>query len=361
MQTPEEINRDTEETINQQNETAIQQERTNLQTVISDLQTVISDLLVSLHEIAESLSAFRMKLAVVKAYTDNWCVKHPEFSKKSSFSPSNIFIASVIITLIYIAAYWLDVLLLSHNAKLLVKDFADSNQTLIYVAILGIPAVILLMETYFQTQWAVAEDKNQKILWGSLSVLMCIAIPVAIVGFSMATTSAKPNTRAEDVQNWQLIGKAFLAFFAHAGILLGGKKLHEAKSYLIYKSNSKLLQWKNKRLTRQISRAEVNLSNEFIRYYRQLNEFNSVYPDRQIVPGPFNQVTRKEISQVFGKDMIEDEEADNPPAGEEIDDPNNGGTPQNPAPAPPNVENQDNQANGNPFIFNMDNEDEVLP
>lgn len=353
MATPEEIRRESDDINRRQTETNTAQARTTS-------QSAIAGLLALLHTIAQQITAFRLRLETADANLKNWIVKHPEFTKLVS-SPSYLFVLSIVLLLIYAAAYWLDVLLLSHNSRLLVKDFADGNETLIYAAIFGVPLVILLMETYFQTQWTAAETIWQKWLWGILSVLMCFAIPVTIVGFSMATASAKAGTRAALVQNWQLVGKAVLALFAHSAILLGGSRLHEAKSYLIYKVKDKSLQWRSNRLTDQINLAEVDLTNRFTDYFRQLNEFNTTNPQNQIEPGPFNQLTRTEINRVFGYVVIAEPPVQNTPPENNGNGGDIGGETVNNPPSNPANQDQNYQPNGNAFNFAMDGEDEVRP
>lgn len=374
MPTPDQIRQATEDRIRRQNEAATRQERATLQAAITGLLAV-------LHTIAQELVTLRRNLEMADAKLNDWFSKHPEFTR-STFSPSYLIVTALILFLVYLAAYWLDTLLLSHNARLLVKDFAQGNQTLIYLAIFGVPLVILLIETYFQTQWSAAQTTGQKWLWGILAVLMCLAIPLTVVGFSMAASSAKAGTRAAVVENWQLIGKAFLAFFAHSAILLGGNRLHEAKSYLIFKVTEKSLTRSSRRLTRRINLAEVNLTNQFNEYFRQFTNFNTTYLQNQIEPGPFNQLTRAEINRVFGFVIIAEPPA-NPPVANGGGVNAGGGVPNNPSipnlpinqdvnnglnngngvvnTPPLNDLNQNNQPNGNNFNFNMDGEDEVRP
>lgn len=368
-QTPEDIKRESEEIVRQRTETQnAQMEAQNVQGRTT-LQSAIAALLAVLHTVAQQIAAFRLRSETVDARRENWTIKHPEFTK-SGFSPSYIIATYLVLLLIYAAAYWLDVLLLSHNAKLLVKDFANGNQTLIYASILGLPLVVLQMETYFQTQWTAAKTTGQKWLWGSLSVVMCLAIPVTIVGFSMATSSApakdndKVAIRTALVQNWQLIGKAVLAFFAHSAILLGGNRLHEAKSYLIYKVKDISLLWQNGRLSGQINRAETNLTNQFNDYYRQLNNFNSAHPQNRIEAGPFNQITREEINRVFGYEIIAAPLNQIPPPNNNEGGADNGSGEAIPYVLPPDQplpENQDQNNQANNFGFDMDGEDEVRP
>lgn len=362
-QTAEKIRRETEERIRRQNEVETARIR-------EMRQSAVAGLLPLLHTLAQQIAGNRLRLDLADANQKSWTSKHPEFTK-SEFSPSYLFTMTVAFLLIYIAAYWLDVLLLSHNAKLLVKDFAGGNQTLIYAAIFGVPLVILLLESYFQTQWAVAKTSGQKWLWGILSVLMCVALPLAIVGFSMATTSFKEGTRAALVQNWQLFGKAALAFFAHAAILLGGKTLHEAKNYFVFKIKDKSLERQSNRLLRNIDGAETALTNRFTEYFRLLNDFNAEYAQNRIEPGPFNKLAREEINRVFGYEVIAAQPNQNPPVNAVTND---GGAPTNP-PVTPNTAppvpaaatavaatpHPVNQSNGNNFGFDMNGEDEVRP
>ena len=354
--TPEEIKQETGKIRQEIEDRRRRQEDAQTVQARTASRAAIADLLAVLHTIAGQIVDWRFQGEMVDTTRENWISRHSEFNN-SQFSPSHTLASALVFISIYVAAYWLDVLLLSHNARLLVKDFAQNNQIIIYLAILGIPLVIIIMETYFQTHWATAQTTGQKWLWGSLSILMCLAIPATIVGFSMATSSAKAGTRAEAVENWQLIGKAVLAFFAHAAILLGGKRLHEAKDYLIYKGKDSLLGRRSSRLSGRVSRAEVNLTNRFTEYFRQFNAFNTAYPQNQVESGPFNQITRTEINRVFGNLVIAPPK-ENPPTL------NTGrGTPNVQPPNAPNQDNhgQNNQTNENNFVFDIDGEDEVRP
>ena len=339
-------------------------------------QTAIAGLLTRLHDLAHAVAARREQQTLTDTKQSNWASLQTEFTE-SDLSPAFLISTSLLLLLIYPAAYLLDTFLLSGNAKQIAKDFAQGNQTLIYAAIFVIPLVILLTEAYFQTQWAIATTRGQMWLWGAASVLMCLAVPATIVGFSMATAGGGSiGTRAAQVQSWHLIGKAVLAFFAHFAILLGGSRLHQAKTYLIFKVKDKLLDRRSRRLAREIERDATALTNTFNDYFQQLSNFNAAYAERRIEPGPFDALTRREINQAFGYEIIAAPPETNPPTQSGAAPANNsdGATPaadsetgaghpateaSNPPvnPANPVNPNQNNQPQG----FDMHGEDEVRP
>jgi len=353
MANPDEIRRETEDR---------ERQRDNAQTAETREmgRNAIAALLVRLHELAHQIFGLREQSDLADARQKKWVSQHPEITQ-SKFSPAFLMSMSIVLLAVYPAVYLLDLFLLSGNAKHLAKDFANGNQILIYATIFLLPLVVLAFETGFQTQWAIAETRGQMWKWGIASVAMCFAVPATIIGFSMATTSNVGGARTAQVQNWQLLGKAALAFFAHFAILLGGKRLHEAKNYLIFKVRDKWLERRINRLTRQTRRNETDLVNAFNQYFQQRADFNAAYPQNQIEPGPFDETTRNEINQAFGYEIIAAPLNQNPPT-----DNNGGGTdggtpnntpPTNPInPANPNPNNQLNN-----FGFEMDGEDEVRP
>lgn len=341
------------------------------------LQNAIGALLTSLQELAHRIAGNRGQSNTADAKQKDWASQHPEFtnsestesssaasgSSQPSASPAFLMSTAIFLLLIYPAVYWLDVFLLSGNAKQIAKDFAQGNQTLIYSAIFAVPLMILLTEAYFQTQWSVAQTRGQLLLWGTAAVAMCVAIPAAIVGFSMATSVNSGGVRSAQVQNWHLFGKAALAFFAHFAILLGGRRLHEAKNYVIFKFQDRLLERRINRFAHQIQIDEAALTSTFTDYFRQLNDFNAVYVGQGIEPGPFDEITRSEINRVFGYEIIAAPHNQNPATADKNNDGgsgnnDSGAATNNPPPNPINP-NQNNQPNG--FGFDMDGEDEVRP
>lgn len=352
----EDIRRETEERIRRRGVAQATQER-------RAAQNATTVLLTRLHEFAHRNFGNRNQRNLDDAKKNNWASQHPEFTE-SETSPSYLTTMTLFLLLIYPATYGLDVFLLSGNAKQIAKDFAQGNQYLIYAAIFAIPFVVLLIEAYFQTQWSVANTRGSMWLWGIASVLMCIAVPATIVGFSMATTtsSSKGGARAAQAQSWHLIGKAALALFAHFAILLGGRRLHEAKNYLAFKVKDRLYERNIKGLDREIQRDETALTNTFNEYYQNLNDFNVNRNENQIEHGPFDQITRGEINRLFGYEiiaapqnapMVDDSYPGNAPENA-VD--NQTAQPNNPRANTANP-NQNNQPND--FVFDMDGEDEV--
>lgn len=324
-------------------------------------QGAIAALLARLHELAHQILGSREQQNLADAKQKDWVSQHLEFTE-SKLSPAFLMAMSAVLLAIYPAVYLIDLFLLSGNARYLAKDFAQGSQTLIYGCVFLLPLAVLIFEMGFQTQWAVAETRGQMWKWGIASAAMCLVVPTAIVGFSMATTSQVGGARAAQVQNWQLFGKAALAFFAHFAVLLGGRRLHEAKSYLIFKITNKRLERRISHLARQTRTDETTLTNTFTDYFQQLNDFNAANAGRGIEPGPFDEITRSEINRAFGYEIIAAPPVRNPPPNNGADDGggNTGGAANNPPPDMPN-QNQNNPPSGNGFVFDMDGEDEVRP
>lgn len=348
MPNADEIRRETEERERLRRENQVAQVRRNG-------QGVIAALLSRLHELAHQITDNRVDQDLADAKQKDWASQHLEFTE-SKLSPAFLSSMSLALLAIYPAVYLIDLFLLSGNARHLAKDFAQGNQTLIYATIFLLPLAVLVFETGFQTQWAVADTRGQMWKWGIASVAMCFVVPSAIVGFSMATTpNNNDGAHSIQVQNWQLFGKAALAFFSHFAVLLGGKRLHEAKSYLIFKITLKRLERRANRLARQIRTDETTLTNTFTDYFQQLNDFNAARGARRIEAGPFDVATRSEINRAFGYEIIAAPPAQNPASDE---DANNGGAADY---TPPDASNQNDQPNGGDFNFDMDGEDEVRP
>lgn len=328
------------------------------------LRDTIGSLLASLHELAHQIFGYREQNKLAEAEQEAWRSLHKDGSRPSE-TPAYLMSMSAVLLLIYPAVYALDVFLLSGNAKQLVKDFAQGNQVLIYAAILAVPLAILLTETYFQTQWSVATVGGQRWLWGTASVLMCLAMPAIIVGFSMSTSVNNGGARTAQVQNWHLVGKAAMALFAHAAVLLGGKKLHDAKNYLVFKIVDNRFTRRLRDLRRRIAEGETTLSNTFSEYFQRLGDFNTTNTGHRIEPGPFDEITRSEINRAFGYEIIavpdrgNEPEANRPRVNHSGDPETGSGPSYNP---PPNTQNStDPNQNGHTdaFRFDMEGEDEV--
>lgn len=321
-------------------------------------QLAINNLLKRTCDLAHLIAETRQQLELKNAILDAWRDKHPIFTE-SALTPAHYLVSAIFLLGIYIAALGLDIFLLSGNARLIAKDFANNVQALVYLTMVAVPLFILMFEAYFQTQWSTAETRGQRWLWGTLSVLMCLAIPATIIGLSISTNASPSGAKSLQVQNWHIIGKAVLALFVHAGVLLGGDRLHETKMYAIFKLKEK---WQTRginRAERKSQQAETDLTNNFTNYFQQLNSFNTTHPQNTIEPGPFDEITRNQINRVFGYEIIAAPPAQNTANNQPNNNQNNGnGGANTPPPIDPNT---NNQPNGNGFTFNMDGEDEVRP
>lgn len=310
-----------------------------------------------LAERAHRLSGARELLGVAEASLNNLRERHATFSGPGSAATRSV-TTSAVLCAAYPAVYVLDLMLLSGNAKHIAKDFAQGNDVLTAIAILSVPLAILALEASFQTQWAIAATTGRKLLWGTVSVLMCIAMPAIIIGFSASTIVTPTGARGAQVQNWHLVGKAVMAFFAHAAILLGGNWLHQAKHHLVFKVND---MWSNRRVSglgAAIRRDAAALSTQFTEYYRGLREFNAGNPDARVEAGPFDSITREEVNLAFGYEIIA-----GPPDGPAATDSGSGssgsGSPNRAADTPSDPERQPERPNAERFNYETGSEDEV--
>lgn len=230
---------------------------------------------------------------------------HPEFIPVTTHEIVRFFV----FTLVIIAAYVSDLLMINQVAEYLTGMAFSGDKSAINIGRFIVPAVIILIEIGISELIVYARkyanqyvNRAPELPWILVGIVFLLIMPSILIATHLANTQGF-NAEVKEIFNWQAIGLVALALVSHSIVIFGGRPMHEAKAFGIFKAKQVLLRTRLWFLNRKYSRQCTKLIGTFSNYAELLTDYNGRFSP-QIQAGPFDRMTREVVNQLMGYEAI---------------------------------------------------------
>ncbi|MBK8464951.1 MAG: hypothetical protein IPL32_03895 [Chloracidobacterium sp.] len=156
-----------------------------------------------------------------------------------------------------------------------------------------------------------AERGGRRRVIRPFSVVMCLALPVLVIGFSLINAGLISGNAARPIGSAtfaaaiiRAAGLGAVAVVAHGFILFFGGRIVDGFGYDVYKGRQIQLRRRLDRCDRQIAAETPRVEGGFTHLYNEFNNDNG--ENGSGGAGPFGATTRRVVNDVFDDDIIEE-------------------------------------------------------
>jgi hypothetical protein len=215
-----------------------------------------------------------------------------------------------ILNLVQLFVYILDFIVssavceyMARTANLSIRE-TQISRYIVPAMIIGIEVAIDAIRQYYYGRTAdKVEDRVISILFHFISILMTVAMPGLYVGTSLAARYGDP-TPLPDIVFYIILGSlGILTFAGHCIMLFSHMAGFEAKSYIFFLLIRRKLRSRFYRYETSVQNMERWLISNFQSYCNMINQHNKQFDD-ELKHGPFTEVAREIINDLFGYEII---------------------------------------------------------
>jgi hypothetical protein len=208
--------------------------------------------------------------------------------------------------------YIIDVMLLGPVAEFLASEGFAENSLIVRLAPFVVPAMIIGLETvvgafrmaayreYLAGDAGVGSYKTLTVL----ATLLALFIPAAGVALYLREDTAVPETAVGAAVLFLPIALPIvLSLACHLCILLGSRRMHEAKTWWTVTRKCSQLRAGIERRRQTFARESTAAADLLPLYLQDLDEYNGAFQP-PLAAGPFDQSTRAIVNEVYGYEAI---------------------------------------------------------
>jgi hypothetical protein len=208
--------------------------------------------------------------------------------------------------LLLVVVYGIDVGLFRPIAEYIARRYATtwwgilSASLLVPFLIMGLDVLLGLIRHYNiegETRWAT--------FWTGAGIVLACVMPLGAIATQLAALSVATGAMVIGMHVAMLAVLAILSLVSHSLLVFSGHPLFEAKAYWLFR-------WNYFRATRMQALAQKQLTDEgrrmgdqFAMYSRDLTEWNSQSSHARIEGGPFDVITREELRDWYGYEIVQ--------------------------------------------------------
>ncbi len=190
------------------------------------------------------------------------------------------------------------------------RAFPDSP-SLVEVTRFALPAALLSIELSVATHIFAASEERDEIgeswpyyAWIFVGVLFLFVIPTSAIATQLTTRPETLTATGEAAFNWQLPVLFVIPLAAHAVVLFGGRRGHDATVWALFVARRGRLRHVARRGERERRRVGMQAQQTYSRYMSLRETHNASFPDQPIGAGPFTQSTRELLRALAGYEVI---------------------------------------------------------
>ncbi len=238
----------------------------------------------------------------------------------------------VVMLLALPTVYFIDVMLLGPVAEFLAEEgFADDSYIarsapfVVPLLIIGLETAVGAFRMASYRDYLAGHDgiTTYKML-SFFAALLALFIPAAGLALYLREDEVVPDTTLGAILLYLPVALPIvLSLACHLCILLGSRRMHEAKTWWAVKKQSDRLRKNLEKRRREFDRESVTAADLLPLYLQDLDDYNGTFLP-PLAAGPFDRDTRTVINAVYGYEALRGPDA--PPATAQTDAPHPGPT-----------------------------------